>query len=161
MNDDAGQDLGRWVDSVVDAMQDTVMMLGFDGFEVDRQQGTPEGLQGAHIALVGATYAVHLGVLSTARDTQRMAQAMLEAEEELPQEDVADAMGEIANILAGGLKGAMLDVDEELKLGLPVYVAGRFDPPTSAANQTLRFVMGNIELTIIVSVGRPEAKRAA
>ncbi|MEO0321541.1 MAG: chemotaxis protein CheX [Myxococcota bacterium] len=161
MSDEAGLNLSSWVASVKEAMQDTTMMLGFDVDGVEEQPATPSGLRGAHIALVGNHCAVQLGVLSTAEGSQRLAQAMLEAEEELPEEDVADAMGEIANILVGVMKGAMIHLDEGLKLGLPVFVEGRLEPIANTPSSTLLFQLGDVPLTIAVSVGAPDAQKAA
>ena len=161
MSDESGLDLSSWVESAKDAMQDTTMMLGLDVLDVEQKDESPAGLLGAHIALIGNHCAVQLGVLASREGSQRLAQAMLEAEEELPEEDVADAMGEIANILVGVMKGAMVHLDDGLKLGLPVFVAGRLEPLSDTPTTSLVFGLGSTSLTLVLSVGKPNAQKAA
>jgi CheY-specific phosphatase CheX len=49
---------------------------------------------------------------------------MLDANEEISPDDTADAIGEIANMIGGGIKRRMIEADPSMKLGLPVFVSG-------------------------------------
>jgi hypothetical protein len=68
-----------------------------------------------------------LGVLYADDAARSIARAMLmmEADEELSQGDMADALGEVANMAAGLLKNGLLpDEQRDFKLGLPRFVDG-------------------------------------
>jgi CheY-specific phosphatase CheX len=95
--------------------------LGFAGAQV----GAPTALDpnaalvGAHIALVGGQPA-ELSLMATPPDCAVLASAVLGmAVAQLPPATVRDAIGEISNMLAGGVKRRLPGND--LELGLPVF----------------------------------------
>ena len=97
------------------------------------RHASPRGLVGAYVGLVGDNAALQLGVIADPATCAELARALLcmEPEDELSDEDMADAMNEVANIVGGGVKRRMVDVDPSLKLGLPVFING-FVQPTHA-----------------------------
>ncbi len=54
-----------------------------------------------------------------------IAGAMLEMEFEEVDDDVKDAMGEVANMIAGGLKSRLLDDGIDVTLAIPTTVVGK------------------------------------
>jgi CheY-specific phosphatase CheX len=79
------------------------------------------------VALVGEGASVQIGLAADPRGCQGLAQLLLAAEEELPESDVSDAMGEIANIVGGGVKKRMANQFGGMRLGLPVVLQGHLE----------------------------------
>ena len=52
----------------------------------------------------------------------------MEPDEEVSDADIADAVGELVNIVAGGVKQRMQDAAGGLRLGLPVFIHGYVQP---------------------------------
>lgn len=149
-----------WVQSVVDAMLDAGMMLGFEDSDVNEDGDSPgDDFIGANIAVVGDEHAVQLGVLSSPDQADKIARAMLgmEPDEDLPHSDMADAIGEIANIIAGGVKGAMVDDAPGLRLGLPVFSEGPFRKMGRTEEQTIHFNFGQAWLVVQLLVASTQA----
>ena len=49
----------------------------------------------------------------------------MEADESPEMEDIADAMGEIANVAAGVMKSSRAAAGQKVQLGLPLFMEGR------------------------------------
>lgn len=84
----------------------------------------PENLTGCFVALVGEEQSLQVGLASNAEGCKILAQALFGDENELSESDVNDALGEIANILAGGVKLRMASTHGGLSLGLPIVLEG-------------------------------------
>jgi len=150
------QDLDRWVGSIGETMTETSELLGL-GTCTPREalDGLPSGLAGAHMSITGSTGAIHLGVLAPLAAHQQIAKRMLAMEiedEDLPVGDLADAVGEIANIIAGGVKSALSEWDDDLRLGLPVFIEGNIERSAGVAARTLRFDIDGAQVSVVVLV---------
>jgi CheY-specific phosphatase CheX len=105
------------------------------------------------IALVSDSASVQLGIASTKEGCQALARALLAMdpdEEDLPEEDVADAIGEVANIVAGQVKSAMSDTDASLRIGLPLFVQGKVDYSDEVESAVADLNIGPVPVTFIV-----------
>jgi CheY-specific phosphatase CheX len=84
---------------------------------------------------------------------------MMEEDEEVELEDITDAMGEIANMVAGGVKSRLIAVESSLTIGLPHFVEGETDDSnTLVLHQhwlTARDSAGDIP--VCLSITRPRA----
>lgn len=92
--------------------------------------------QGAYLGLVAREEPIQVGLVADAAGCQLLAKALLgmdAADEDLPVADVSDAMCEIINIVAGGLKRRVID-RMPVTLGLPIFVAG---PPLPNPQQEM------------------------
>lgn len=92
-----------------------------------RAAAAPAGLQGAYLGLVGPAGAIQVGVAGDEGTCQALAAGLLMLEpgaEPLPAGEMADAMSEIVNIVAGGFKARVRDRASPLQLGLPVFFRG-------------------------------------
>lgn len=88
-----------------------------------------ENITGCFVALAGIKSSVLIGIASERTACQLLAQAFLCEEQPLSPEDVNDALGEIANIVAGWVKRQVSEADPSIRLGLPLVMEGRL-PPT-------------------------------
>ena len=75
------------------------------------------------IALVNDAVALQIGVCAPDVACTALSKALLgiPEDEEITEDDVTDGIGEVANIIAGGLKSRLDDDYPALKLGLPVW----------------------------------------
>ena len=73
------------------------------------------------VSLVGADVAFQLIMITGDKSCRTFSRALfgMEDGEEVSDQDVADGMGEVANIIAGGLKSRLVDDYPGLTLGLP------------------------------------------
>jgi hypothetical protein len=84
----------------------------------------PENLTGCFVALVGQEESLQIGLASDSEGCQILAQALFASDEALSESDVADALGEIANIMAGGVKKRGGATNGGMALGLPIVMEG-------------------------------------
>lgn len=124
--------LATWSEATVDALKELTSSTW--GLEANLVEPTPErfpkGVPGSYIALVGDHYNFEFGVGAEWSDAEELSKMLLfmEPDEEIAEDDVADAMNEIANIVGGGVKRRMSDFDGSLKLGLPAFFEGPVFP---------------------------------
>jgi CheY-specific phosphatase CheX len=110
-----------------------------------------EGM-GAHIALVGERETAQLGLISSQEGCWNLARAFLgmERDESLSEEDMADALEEIINILAGGVKRRLIALDSSLKMGLPFFIQGHIMATPAQDRAIAAFRLGVVEGHLIV-----------
>jgi CheY-specific phosphatase CheX len=131
----------------------TATVLGWEtnGLEA-RPCPFPADDSGGYIALIGKG-SLYIGVSADSEGCQAMTRALLamEPEEADPSnEDVADALGEIANVLAGMVKTTMAAHDPSLKLGLPIVVHGQVERGTDSEMAVSKVSLGPVEARLIV-----------
>jgi len=115
-----------WVEALEEAALEVVeLALGLPGCAfVAKKVAAPRNVAGAYLPLFGgAGESLYVGWLVSAEASHALAGGLLGigAGETLADEVVADAMGEVVNILAGGLKRRMLPLVHPLSLGLPIF----------------------------------------
>lgn len=119
---------------------------------LDTQVGFGGG-HGAYLNLSTPEEPIQVGVLVSPEGCQRLAKVLLgmEAEDEdLPAGDVSDAMCEIINMIAGGLK-RRVSGELAVTLGLPIFVAG---PPLpnqqqEVSSRSLRIGDDSVKLILL------------
>lgn len=142
-----------WIEAAVDALRDRSSMFEAEGLDVlSISEQLPEQTSGAFISIAGGQQSVQLGVLCGPAERQALAQKFLGDDTLLGQDDLADAMREIANIVAGGLKSAMLEYDPCLALGLPLFVEG-VQPGSATRAHCARVILSDQALCLVVIVG--------
>jgi CheY-specific phosphatase CheX len=107
---------------------------------------------GAYIALVGDHSAIQLGMAADECGCYALSRALLcmEENEELSKEDMSDTMGEIANIIAGGLKSKMDERNPNMRMGLPIMVHGCVDAPEHAEIAMAEIKLGPVLAHLLV-----------
>ncbi len=144
-----------WLDTVVAASKELAeTALGFDGVEVMGMRETQVPTTGsALIALVGEESSVQIGLTSDNEGCQQIARALLAMEpdeEDLEEADVADAIGEVVNILAGQVKTEMSEKGFSLNLGFPIYVHGYVKKTDGMEMKIADVRMGSIPVSFLV-----------
>ena len=144
-----------WLDAIVDATCELAEgTLGWFASPVDGAvPHLPASGEGAYVPMFTDGYAVQLGLVCSAEGAQQVAKQLLcmdQADEDLPPEDVADAVGEVVNILAGSVKSRLIEVEPSIKLGLPVYLSGHLQPSHSTEVGARQVAIGPVRATLLV-----------
>jgi hypothetical protein len=108
---------------------------------------------GAHIPLVGAGQAFDLALVASADGCQALSRAILSMGPgpALRDADVADAVGEIVNMLAGSMKRGMSGLGADLALGLPIFIHGYLQPTDRLSVIAFPLQLGTIDTILLVA----------
>lgn len=146
-----------WLERVLEAAEE-VAQTSFDCVANDvrsAEKGLPHGKQGSLLVVQRGAESVHLGVMSDEDGCVALTRALLQMEddEEVAEEDVTDAVGEIINILAGVVQRSLDGHGAPVSLGLPVYVRGDVSAPSRAEALSVNLNLGPARADLIVVRG--------
>jgi CheY-specific phosphatase CheX len=146
----------QWRDAVRGAASEIARYaLSFDGATVAEPEPEPAvataAMIGAHIPLVGSQ-CFEISLVATRECCHALAGAVLGmgTDAELSTAMVADAIGEIANQLAGGVKRRLASNGGDLELGLPVFVNGSVEPTGRQSVIALPTKFGPIPAMVVI-----------
>jgi hypothetical protein len=125
-----GTAVSDWVAAMADASTELALSLGMDAVELlGWHDVPPTGMAGAYIPLLAEDQTLQLALLATPAGCADLSRLLLgmEPAEEVSDADIADAVGELVNIVAGGVKQRMQG-SASLRLGLPVFIHGYVQP---------------------------------
>jgi len=146
---------GEWM-SATRASLGELASEALGGLAVGGDDGGPVSTTrrlGAYVPLVGKDVSVHIGVSTDSPGCEALGRALLAmgADEDFESdEDVLDAVGEIANMLAGGVKKRMADRQPGLQMGLPLLVEGSPQRRDRAEIAHADLRVGDVHATIFV-----------
>jgi len=108
---------------------------------------------GAHIPLVGGGQAFDLALVSSADGCLALSRAILCAgpAAALRDTEIADAVGEIVNMLAGAVKRRLSGHRADLELGLPIFLHGYIQPTDRLALIALPTRFHTIETIVLIA----------
>ena len=108
---------------------------------------------GAHIPLLGDGQAFDMALVALPEDCLALSRAILMADAGAPlrPEEVADAVGEIVNMLGGGVKRRMSGQGADLVLGLPIFLHGYLQPTDRLTVTALPTRFGSIETIVLIA----------
>lgn len=142
-----------WLSAIRDSALDVITTsLGFQDGDISAMFGAaPNDVPGAYLPIVGSKQSMYVGWTAGERDRQTLARAFLGMSEsdELSDGDVADALGELVNILGGGVKRRMLAHVAGLAIGLPFYAGGNMRLLGGASGLGARVRCGAAESHIV------------
>jgi CheY-specific phosphatase CheX len=112
----------------------------------------PDPLLGSFIQVVCVEGPVLLGITGTETTCDHLAKLMLgmEPDEELPESEAFDAVGEIMNIVAGSMKTKLADSVGLLELGLPVFLSGQLHAVGNIVVQNIEVTVGSDPCNLLV-----------
>jgi CheY-specific phosphatase CheX len=125
----------QWLDAALESCTE-ILPLAL-GCQLQRHQhdvSFPRDGASAFVALVGDASSVQIGVSSSRQGCQNMAKALLSLaadSPDFPDADLADAVGEIVNMIAGRVRAIMAERGEKLIMGIPVFVHGYLEKTES------------------------------
>jgi hypothetical protein len=151
---ESGLSLDMWMDAAEGSASDIAQQaLSMDGCTVtDRGARLPTGLCGSYIPLVGDEDSIHIGLVASEAGCQTLARALLcmTEDEKLPPADVADALGEILNMMAGNLKRRVNEKIPSLALGLPIFINGSIEPTEKLSSMVAFVKIGKVDAALLV-----------
>jgi CheY-specific phosphatase CheX len=108
---------------------------------------------GAHIPLVGAGRAFDLALVSSFDGCRALARAILcmGPGPTVTDAEVADAIGEIVNMLAGSMKRRLSGLAADLTLGLPIFIHGYLQPSDRLSVLALPIRFGTVDTVVLVA----------
>ena len=138
--------------AVAVANEISTIALGYDESKVTAHPDKmPEGLMGSYIALIGEETAIEIGLVSDNEGCCSLARALLGMDaddEDLPEEDIADALGELVNMLAGGIKKRIGEKDASMRIGLPMMVQGKVELPEGTEKGIAEVLLGPVDTLV-------------
>jgi hypothetical protein len=148
----------QWLKIIAESASEVATVaLGFERCEVRAQATTvPDGMVGAYLPLGTNEQPMQVGFLSDPAGCQALAKALLgmaPEDEDLSPSDLSDAISELANVVAGGIK-RRVPGGVELKLGLPLFVMGSVQPNEHLAILTAELQFGPITAVILLATTR-------
>jgi len=110
----------------------------------------PSGLSGMAVTLEGNVASVVVGVLSNQEGRTAIARALFQmgAGEQPAARDEADAVGELANVIAGRIKLALSELSS--RLSVPTALAA--DAAPLGEQVTLRISFGNVPAALVIGL---------
>jgi hypothetical protein len=127
--------------------------MGFPEVEfLERNTLIPPNMPGAFIPLIGPNESVQVGLVSSLEGCLALARALLQAGPDLdvPPADMADALAEAANILAGFVKRNIQGSVHPLQLGLPLYVNGHLETSDRVRAAVTHLKVGHVHAAVVV-----------
>jgi hypothetical protein len=108
---------------------------------------------GAHIPMIGGGQAFDLALVSSAEGCLGLSRAILCAAPTavLRDAEVADAVGEIVNMLAGAVKRRLSGQRADLELGLPLFLHGYIQPTDRLSVIALPTQFHTIETMVLIA----------
>ena len=145
--------LQPWLDAMVDSADELARTsMGLDLVNVvGNRDASTLNTNGSYLAIIGDNQRFQLAVASTRAGCETLAKALLGAapDEDMADADVSDAMGEIINIIAGGVKLRMRDVDATIQLGLPMFIEGKVHTPRNREIGIVDIQIGDVPVHLI------------
>lgn len=118
-----------WLSALRDSALDVITTsLGFPDGDISAMFGVaPHDVAGSYMPLVSPRFSLYVGWTAGERERAALAHAFLGMGEgeSVTEADVEDALGELVNILGGGVKRRMLAHVPQLAVGLPFFAGGR------------------------------------
>lgn len=156
---DAG--LGAWLADLEGACLEVASTaLGCAGMTVTSRHGAPPSLHGAYLGLIGPSGAVQIGLASSPEGCQALARGLMglgPEEGALPDHEMADAVCEIINILAGAFKARVRDRATPLQMGLPVFIQGAIQATDRVAVRVAEVTIGATAAALLLIHPRSDA----
>ena len=127
--------------------------LGLPGVVVTARHDKPLPLHGAYLGLMGPAGAIQIAVASSPEGCQALAKGLMgmgPGDEDLPEGEMADAVNEIINIVAGAFKARVRDRANPLQMGLPVFIRGAVQSTDRIGVQVAEIKAGEIPAALLL-----------
>ena len=119
-----------------------------------RGDAPPASMEGAYLGFVSCEGAYQIGLAATPAGCQAFARGLLSSapsDPQLPQADVADAVCEIVNMLAGGVQRRLRQLcGLQVGLGLPTFFHGAVQPTERLGVAVAEVRVGELSAALLV-----------
>ena len=150
--------LNEWLEAALQATEEVAnTSFGWESSQIEENVSLISvDFSGSYIAMIGEQSILQVGLTTSHENCYSLAQGMLgidDSDQALTDSDVADAMGELVNILAGGIKARMSHSEPLLKLGLPMVVHGRVELPDRMETTVAKLQFGPVQIFLLILRG--------
>lgn len=147
--------LDDWLQATAETLAEVcTTTLMYDGCTLGEKRADNPELTGAYIALVGEDNAVQIAIAGTPEVCAQLSACLLgmepEEADDLTEADIADGIGELVNMVAGGVKTRLVGKDAGIQLGLPFVVEGRVERANSTKVTYCDADLGQAQVVLIV-----------
>jgi Chemotaxis phosphatase CheX len=149
------QQLTTWLAAAADSAREiAITALGVsDAVWQESSAPIPVDLSGVYIPLLSQEIAVQFGMLAEHPVCVKLAKGLMGMQDDEPleaDEEIFDAMGEVANLIVGGIK-MRLAGEADISLGLPLALTGQVFPSahSSSVHGLLRLDDRQVWLVVI------------
>lgn len=147
--------IGSWMEVIGEVTREIASTaLNFESPQVELAGGLIQsGMIGAYLPISTPDRQMQVGLLSTESGCQVLGKALLgmePGEPDLDAPDLADAISEIVNVLAGAIK-RKVHGQVDLKLGLPLFVNGSVQPTAHVHFFTATLHLGSTEALVLLA----------
>ncbi len=142
-----------WLAATAQATLEMAPALGFEGGRMESEGVELADEAGAFIPMICDATCLQIGFVADRETCQSLAKALLGMEpqdEDLSNEDLADAVSEVVNMFAGGVKARIQPRDPSVKLGLPMFVQGQLTPGGHGERVAAGLSLGPIRGQVVV-----------
>lgn len=158
---------GPWLEALAEATAElSTTSLELEGCTIIGPRQSDGDLVGCYIVLVGDKCSVQIAVAASPETCRTIAGRLFEMDaveaQEISEGDVADAIGEVVNIVAGGVKSRMAPYYASLQLGLPFVIEGVIESTKRLRTEYLEADLGGgIQVVLVAIVDTRHAANAA
>ena len=143
-----------WTVAALDGIATTALGMKNDSVPLEASLGfDPANGIGAHVALVAEGIALQVGLITDQAGLVQLTSAMLgltPGVDSLTPAEQKDALGELANMLAGGIKARMNKVHPDMRLGLPMVIRGPVRPAGAALCMNALRGLGSVPVRLVL-----------
>jgi len=143
-----------WENALLDSLNELATGMLFLGEPelIKVIDSIPPSIRGAQVAMISMQECLNIGLSAAQDGCEMLSRALLgmEPDEELAVEDIHDAMGEIVNIVAGGVKRKLIEDIPTLKIGLPVFFEGKMSPNKEASSKFIEVKIDSITVELFI-----------
>lgn len=148
--------LAQWRSAIEGAATEIALnAFSFPGASVGDPVGheAAAAMIGAHIPVLGSVGAFDLALVAVRENCQALSRAILYAspDQVLKDTEVADAIGEVVNMLAGAVKRRLTGLGAELELGLPIFIHGYIQPTERLSVIALPTKFGTVDTMVLIA----------
>lgn len=147
----------EWLAATVDSAAEfaATTLRGTLG-HVESHDAIPAQVTGCFVALVGEDESIQIGIAASAEGCQSLAQALFASDEPLDDADVSDALGEITNIVAGGVKKRVSQKRTQLAIGLPIVMDGHLRLSERQQLVSADVAIGDVAVRLLILCSRQQ-----
>lgn len=146
--------VGEWQEAAIQVAQDIgTGVLAFEECSpVDRVGNIGQDRQGAYVPILSGDCSLHVGVVSDESGCASLTRALLgmAPDEAVSIDDIHDAVGEIANMVAGGIKTKVTAKGTDAQIGLPIFIQGHIESGSATQSVVSQLKFGDVEVCITV-----------
>ncbi len=148
-------DLDTWIHVAAEsAVHIAGSVLDAHGCDWQHRGDLPGDLHGAYVTLRLPNASMDLGVAATLEHCHQVARTMLQLGSDEPDvagHDLNDVLGEIANMVAGGLKQRLIEQVQPIGIGTPVALQGQAHPLSQVSTRRAVLRLPTSELWLVLS----------